>query len=89
MYALFSVTDTGRRVSLHQSRSRVSLENPHTQRWDGTCIHNVEPPKWAQKRRFMRADDPDADQYAYDEPRRAVAVAVNTRFSLVAVGMHW
>lgn len=41
-----------------------------------------------QKRRMVRPDDPDADQYAYEEPRRAVSVAINTKFSVVAVGMH-
>ncbi|KAI0706047.1 RIC1-domain-containing protein [Cytidiella melzeri] len=56
--------------------------------WHGTCIHNVEPPKWVQKRRLVRPDDPDADQHYYDEPRRAVAVAINAKFSLAAIGMH-
>ncbi len=58
------------------------------QYWHGTCIHDVEPPRWVQKRRLVRVDDPDAEQYDYDEPRRAVAVAINTKFSLVAIGTH-
>lgn len=74
-----------------QEHSRHSTDSNHSQTgplWQGTCIHNVEPPKWVQKRRMVRPDDPDADQYHYDEPRCAVAVAINTKFSVVAVGMH-
>ena len=41
-----------------------------------------------QKRRLVRPDDPDAEQHVYDEPRQAVAVAINTKFSLVAIGTH-
>lgn len=56
--------------------------------WQGTCIHDVEPPKWVQKRKLIRPDGPDGDKYHWEEPRRAVAVAINTKFSVVAIGTH-
>ncbi|KAI0343994.1 RIC1-domain-containing protein [Trametopsis cervina] len=82
----------------HSATENVNLEHEHHMSpsdsqalgplWHGTCIHNVEPPKWVQKRRLVRPDDPDADQYHYDEPRRAIAVSINAKFSLAAIGMH-
>lgn len=44
-------------------------------------------PRWAQKRRQVDSDDTHS-LFDYDEPKRAVAVAVNIKFSLVAVGTH-
>ncbi|KAI0803143.1 RIC1-domain-containing protein [Irpex lacteus] len=64
---------------------RASHDSQITLAWHGTCLHNVEPPKWVQKRRLVRPDDPDADQYHYEEPRRAVSVAINAKFSLAAI----
>ncbi|CAL1696319.1 unnamed protein product [Somion occarium] len=54
--------------------------------WHGTCIHNIEVPKWVQKRRQVCPDDPEAYRPAYNEPRRAEVVAINAKFSLVATG---
>ncbi|KAA1468470.1 RIC1-domain-containing protein [Dentipellis sp. KUC8613] len=63
------------------------LSQPNSQ-WHGTCIHDVEVPKWVQKRRQPNPDEAGANGHEYDQPRRAVKVAVNSRFSLVAVGTH-
>ena len=74
-----------------QSRSALSVNNAnsnantHMQHWQGTCIHDVEPPRWVQKRRMVRPDEP---QYDYDEPQTATAVAINTKFSVYAVGLQ-
>jgi RAB6A-GEF complex partner protein 1 len=54
-------------------------------RWEGTCIHNVLIPRSIQKRRQMDSDDLHS-QFDYHDSRRAMAVAVNTKFSLIAVG---
>ena len=89
------VTSFASRISAHtlpaQSRSALSVNhansnaNTHMQHWQGTCIHDVEPPRWVQKRRMVRPDEP---QYDYDEPQTATAVAINTKFSVYAVGLQ-
>ena len=71
-----------RRDSSESIRSQVNLE------WRGTCVHDIEVPRWVQKRKHIPADDPEAELHAYHEPRRAKCVAVNTKFSLVATGTH-
>ncbi|KAH0838539.1 RIC1-domain-containing protein [Lanmaoa asiatica] len=63
-----------------------SLQNEH--RWQGTCIHNFEVPRWVQKSRHIESDGSSSGSPVYNEPRRAVEVAVNARFSLVAVGTY-
>ncbi|KAI9572704.1 RIC1-domain-containing protein [Boletus coccyginus] len=63
-----------------------SLQNEH--RWQGTCIHNFEVPRWVQKSRRIESDDSSSGVSIYNEPRRAVEVAVNARFSLIAVGTY-
>lgn len=50
--------------------------------WQGTCFHNYEVPRWVQKSRQVSNDA----RPIYIEPRRATQVAVNARFSLIAVG---
>ncbi|KAI0963163.1 hypothetical protein AcW1_000322 [Taiwanofungus camphoratus] len=72
----------GRRVSTDSSRSRRYLQ------WRGTCIHSIDTPRWVQKRRRRDPDDPDAGEFAYTEPRRAMVVAINTKFSLIAIGTY-
>jgi hypothetical protein len=67
------------------------LDNPRPEshfRWRGTCIHDFETPKWVQKRRRRDPEDGADTAPVYDEPRRAVAVAINGKFSLTAVGTH-
>ncbi|KAF8446212.1 RIC1-domain-containing protein [Boletus edulis BED1] len=61
-----------------------SLQNEH--RWRGTCIHSFEVPRWVQKSRHIESDGSSTGASTYEEPRRAVEVAVNARFSLVAIG---
>ncbi|KAK7694309.1 hypothetical protein QCA50_001491 [Cerrena zonata] len=56
--------------------------------WQGTCIHNIEVPRWVQKRRQPDPEDPSAYEPAYNEPRRAEVIAINAKFSLVATGTH-
>ena len=54
--------------------------------WHGTCIHRVDPPRWVKKRRHV--DPGDVAGYAYAEPRRAMAVALNPKFSMLAIGTY-
>jgi len=71
--------------------SDLSLDDLQSQsifRWHGTCIHDFETPKWVQKRRRRDPEDEQDTSFVYDEPRRAVAVAINGKFSLTAVGTY-
>ncbi|KAG6381430.1 RIC1-domain-containing protein [Boletus reticuloceps] len=45
-------------------------------------------PRWVQKSRHIDSDGSSTGASTYEEPRRAVEVAVNARFSLVAVGTY-
>jgi hypothetical protein len=51
--------------------------------WQGMCVYKFELPRWMQKR---RQTDIAEDKAVLKEPRRATAVAVNARFSLIAIG---
>lgn len=53
--------------------------------WMGTCIHNFETPRWVQKRR--RVEPHEQEDVTYFEPNRAVQIAMNAKFSLIAVGL--
>ncbi|KZT74904.1 RIC1-domain-containing protein [Daedalea quercina L-15889] len=78
-------------ASRDSQQGRHSQETNHSHvdaRWQGTCIHSVEPPRWVQKRRRQDPSDLKDGEYPYDEPRRAMTVAINTRFSLIATGTH-
>lgn len=58
-------------------------------RWSGICIHNVELPRWVQKRRAVDPSDVGGnDKFVYEDPRRGVKIAINPRFSLIATGTH-
>ncbi|EIW86459.1 RIC1-domain-containing protein [Coniophora puteana RWD-64-598 SS2] len=70
--------------SVHFS-SRTSNESSGLHRWQGTCVHNYEFPRWVQKQRHVEEGQPGYER-AYAEPRRAVDIAVNSRYSLIAVG---
>ncbi|KAJ3925643.1 MAG: hypothetical protein NXY57DRAFT_1043933, partial [Lentinula lateritia] len=52
--------------------------------WIGTCIHDFETSRWVQKQRRV---EPEEHGSVYFEPRRAVRLAINAKFSLIAVGM--
>ncbi|KAF9066084.1 RIC1-domain-containing protein [Rhodocollybia butyracea] len=52
--------------------------------WMGTCIHNFETPRWVQKQRRV---EPHEQNELYFEPMRAVRLAVNAKFSMIAIGM--
>jgi hypothetical protein len=53
-------------------------------------VHDVQVPKWVQKRKQVYpGEGEDAKMDDYEQPRRAVKVAVNMRFSLIAIGTHW
>jgi hypothetical protein len=45
-------------------------------------------PKWVQKRKQVRPDEGTSTD-DYEQPRRAVKVVVNMKFSLIAVGTRW
>ncbi|KAH7927372.1 RIC1-domain-containing protein [Leucogyrophana mollusca] len=70
---------------------RSSVESSRSQQhyqWQGTCIHDFEVPRWVQKQRHVDSESTDSATSTYIEPRRAVEVAVNVRFSMIAVGTH-
>ncbi|KII93321.1 hypothetical protein PLICRDRAFT_130973 [Plicaturopsis crispa FD-325 SS-3] len=74
----------------YKGKGRESFDSSSSQpqfRWQGTCIHDFETPRWVQKRRQVDPENP-LEQPPYDEPRRAVAIAINAKFSLVAIGTH-
>jgi hypothetical protein len=48
----------------------------------------VQVPKWVQKRKQVHPDERTSED-DYEQPRRAVKVVVNMKFSLVAVGTSW
>ena len=64
------------------SDSFTSSSSEQRYYWQGTCFHNYEVPRWVQKSRQVSSDA----RPIYVEPRRAMQVAVNTRFSLIAIG---
>ncbi|KAI0257303.1 RIC1-domain-containing protein [Lactifluus subvellereus] len=73
--------------SWHSRMSNDSTNLRSILRWQGTCIHDVEVPKWVQKRKQVHPDEePRTDDY--EQPRRAVKVVVNMKFSLIAIGTH-
>lgn len=72
-------------------RDDVSKENQpeHLSRlfWQGHCIHDFETPKWVQKQRQFDPDKPRHERgRLYEEPRHAKAIAINAKFSLIAIG---
>ena len=71
-----------------QTPTDESSKNPSL-RWSGICIHNVELPRWVQKRRAVDPSDVVGnDQFGYEDPRKSVKIAMNPRFSLIATGTH-
>ncbi|EIW64556.1 RIC1-domain-containing protein [Trametes versicolor FP-101664 SS1] len=73
----------------HLARERSSSDSTSSSRplqWHGTCTHHVDPPRWVQKRKHV--DPGDVAKYAYTEPRRAMAIALNPKFSMLAVGTY-
>ncbi|KIJ21502.1 hypothetical protein PAXINDRAFT_95072 [Paxillus involutus ATCC 200175] len=78
----------GNRINGKRRSSRDSSASLHDHHWQGTCIHNFEIPRWVQKSRHIEPDGSGERPPVYVEPRRAVEVAVNARFSLVAVGTY-
>lgn len=52
-------------------------------------MHDFEAPRWVQKQRRVDPDEPLHERNrVYEEPRRAVAIAINGTFSLIAIGTH-
>ncbi|KAG1885597.1 RIC1-domain-containing protein [Suillus subluteus] len=81
-------TDKSSTPNLANGTSRPSTDSSGSQshyHWEGTCIHNFDVPRWVQKQRSTD-DGSGLSSSTYIEPRRAVAIDVNTRFSLVAIG---
>ncbi|KIK71385.1 hypothetical protein GYMLUDRAFT_331920 [Collybiopsis luxurians FD-317 M1] len=54
--------------------------------WIGTCIHNFPTPRWVQKQKRVEPHEQDPHSL-YFEPKRAVQIAINEKFSMIAVGM--
>lgn len=66
----------------------AETNNPALQlHWHGTCIHDFQTPKWVQKRRQVESSEKEVSR-VYEEPKRATAVAVNNKFSLIAIGTY-
>lgn len=72
----------GETSSLQEGHSNSRSEHQH--HWQGTCVHHYEVPRWVQKSR--RVERGDSGRPTYVDPRRATRVAVNVKFSLIAVG---
>ncbi|KAI8995415.1 RIC1-domain-containing protein [Trametes punicea] len=70
----------------HRRQSSDSTSSVGALSWQGTCIHYVNPPRWVQKRKHV--DPGDIAQYTYTEPRRAMVIALNPKFSMLAVGTY-
>ncbi|KAF8649858.1 hypothetical protein AX16_005620 [Volvariella volvacea WC 439] len=86
----YNPEDEGR-VSAERTSASIDEQDPNLRpqlMWQGTCVHNFDTPKWVQKQRQLDPDQVDADRKVYDEPRRAVTVAVNGKFSLIAIGTN-
>ncbi|KIY65901.1 RIC1-domain-containing protein [Cylindrobasidium torrendii FP15055 ss-10] len=70
------------------SRLLPSMNTPSA--WLGTCIHDFPSPRWHQKQRRVDPLSPVDEQpprRTFEEPKRAVKVALNNRFSVFAIGM--
>lgn len=69
--------------------SRLHPAPPNGSNWHGTCVHDFPTPRWVQKQRRIDPSEPlhERNRRAYVEPKQAVCVALNSRFSLIAVGM--
>ena len=59
-----------------------------TLQWQGICVHDIETPKWMQKQKATIIVDDEEQLSSLEESRRAVRVAVNSKFSVVAIGMR-
>ena len=69
-------------------RKRRIAPNPNARSsptWIGTCVHTSPIPRSIQKRKQLDLED-TYEIFNYEEPRKAVEVAVNLKFSLIAVG---
>lgn len=69
-------------------RKRRIAPNPNARSsptWIGTCFHTSPIPRSIQKRKQLDLED-TYEIFNYEEPRKAVEVAVNLKFSLIAVG---
>ncbi|KAF8078253.1 RIC1-domain-containing protein [Lyophyllum atratum] len=76
-----------------ERRRRLSFESTsgaHAHKgWRGTCVHDFETPRWVQKQRCVDPDEPLHERNrVYEEPRRAVAMAINGKFSFIAIGTY-
>jgi hypothetical protein len=75
-----------------KNRGRTVGSTPSLQTrsaWRGTCVHDFETPRWVQKQRRIDPDEPLHERNrVYEEPRRAVAIAINGTFSLIAIGTY-
>lgn len=74
----------GNGMNGHTRRGSFDSHSPQRFGWEGTCVHDFETPRWVQKQK--QVDPEDSRERAYHEPRRAVTIAVNGKFSLIAVG---
>ncbi|PPQ67413.1 hypothetical protein CVT25_005992 [Psilocybe cyanescens] len=75
-------------TSLNEHENNKDRQQLPIQRhWHGTCVHDFKTPKWIQKRRRVEPED-DEPTLKYDEPKRATKMAVNSKFSLIAIGTY-
>ncbi|KAL5534531.1 hypothetical protein ACEPAG_994 [Sanghuangporus baumii] len=72
-------------LAFFRERTQVSQSSMDSLlQWQGVCIHDVEPPRWVQKQRALAPYD--STEFDYIDSRRAVCVAANSKFSVVATG---
>ncbi|KAF9023405.1 RIC1-domain-containing protein [Hymenopellis radicata] len=80
---------TARPQSTSDDPTRMQPSLPNGSTWRGTCLHDFPTPRWVQKQRRVDPDQPlhESSRRIYEEPRRAVKIALNSRFSVFAIGM--
>ncbi|KAH9937401.1 RIC1-domain-containing protein [Fomitopsis serialis] len=77
--SLSNASQDSQQLQSRRDSQESTREHPEA-RWQGTCIHNVEPPRWVQKRRRQDPGELRDGEYPYDEPRRVMTVGMNTGF---------
>lgn len=72
-------------VQSQNQKNTPSSSSQQALHWLGTLIHDISAPRRMQKQR-MRYSASGEEMPGYETLRQAVSVAVNTKFSVVAVG---
>lgn len=74
---------------LAQDVSEEGHTNYENLKWIGTCIHDFQTPKWVQKQRHVEPGLENATHgKPYFQPQQASCIAINNKFSLIAIGTY-